>query len=167
MTHYEIERKYLIDLPDERFLTAQPDCAVWDIEQVYLLGEPGETRRIRRVVEKGQTRCYQTTKRKVSVATAEERESQIGESEYNRLRAERDPSLQTILKRRYRIPFAGRTLEIDIYPFWQRQAVLEIELESEEELVHIPDWLRVRREVTSEKRYKNVALAREIPAEDA
>lgn len=59
MTHYEIERKYLIDLPDERFLAAQPDCAVWDIEQIYLLGEPGETRRIRRVVENGQTRCYQ------------------------------------------------------------------------------------------------------------
>ena len=153
MTHYEIERKYLIDLPDERFLAAQPDCAVWDIEQIYLLGEPGETRRIRRVVENGQTRCYQTTKRRVSAATADERESQIGESEYNRLRAERDPSLQTILKRRYRIPFAGRTLEI--------------ELESEEEPVHIPDWLRVRREVTSEKRYKNVALARKIPAEDA
>ena len=167
MTHYEIERKYLIDLPDERFLAAQPDCAVWDIEQIYLLGKPGETRRIRRVVENGQTRCYQTTKRRVSAAIADERESQIGESEYNRLRAERDPSLQTILKRRYRIPFAGRTLEIDIYPSWQRQAVLEIELESEEEPVHIPDWLRVRREVTSEKRYKNVALARKIPAEDA
>lgn len=40
MTHYEIERKYLIDLPDERFLAAQPDCAVWGIEQIYLLGEP-------------------------------------------------------------------------------------------------------------------------------
>ena len=66
MTNYEIERKYLIDLPDERFLAAQPDCAVWDIEQIYLLGEPGETRRIRRVVENGQTRCYQTTKRRVS-----------------------------------------------------------------------------------------------------
>ena len=66
MTHYEIERKYLIDLPDERFLAAQPDCAVWDIEQIYLLGEPGETRRIRRVVENGQTRCYQTTKRRVA-----------------------------------------------------------------------------------------------------
>lgn len=167
MAHYEIERKYLIDVPDGRFLSAQPDCAVWEIEQIYLLSAPGETRRIRRVIENGQTRYYQTTKRRVSSATAEEREAQIERDEYERLRAQRDPSLRTILKRRYLIPFAGHCLEIDVYPFWKRQAVLEIELESEAEAARIPDWLRVRREVTSEKQYKNVALAREIPKEDA
>ena len=167
MAHYEIERKYLIDRPDEGELARRPGCAVWEIEQIYLLSAPGETRRIRRVIENGQTRYYQTTKRRVSSATAEEREAQIERDEYERLRAQRDPSLQTIQKRRYRIPFAGHCLEIDVYSFWQRQAVLEIELESEAEAAQIPDWLRVRREVTSEKQYKNVALAREIPKEDA
>lgn len=165
MAHYEIERKYLIDMPEEELLCRQPGCAIWDIEQIYLLGNPGETRRIRRVTEKGEARYYQTIKKRVSAATAEESEARIDQAAYARLSAERDPSLRTILKRRYRIPFRGRMLEIDVYPFWKEQAVLEIELESEADPVSIPEWLRVRREVTDEKRYKNVALARAVPEE--
>ncbi len=52
----EIERKYLIAPIERAWLESREGCAVWEIEQIYLTAEPGQTRRIRRVDEDGQTR---------------------------------------------------------------------------------------------------------------
>ena len=41
---------------------------------------------------------------------------------------------------------------------------MEIELNSADEVVDIPDGLKVIRDVTEEAEYKNVSLARKIPA---
>jgi CYTH domain-containing protein len=57
-------------------------------------------------------------------------------------------------------------LEIDVYPFWSRQAVLEIELASESEEFKIPHEIKILREVTEEGAYKNAALAKHIPEEE-
>ena len=165
--HYEIERKYLIEMPDANFMIRQPDCRVWEIEQIYLKSEPGETRRVRKVTENGRETYFRTFKKRITFVTAEENEAEISREAYENYLKERDTDLQTIEKRRYRIPYCGHLLEIDVYPFWQKQAVLEIELESEAESALIPEWLKIKREVTSDKRYKNVALARNIPLEDA
>ena len=53
--------------------------------------------------------------------------------------------------------------EIDIYPFWRDKAVMEIELSSEDEDFEIPHEIKVIKEVTGDKRYKNASLAIEIP----
>ena len=45
--HTEIERKFVIDMPDADFLRAQPGCEEWTIAQTYLTAQPGETRRVR------------------------------------------------------------------------------------------------------------------------
>lgn len=166
MSHCEIERKYLIAMPDAVFLAAQPGCEVWEIEQIYLTAEPGTTRRIRRVKENGEERWYRTVKRRLSALTAAESEGQIAREEYERCRLERDPGKQPILKMRYRIPYEGQVLEFDLYPFWSDRAVLEIELESEAQLAQIPAWVRVLKEVTEDYRYKNVRLAMEIPMDE-
>ena len=60
----------------------------------------------------------------------------------------------------------SNNLTIDVYPFWQRQAVLEVELPSEDTPLLLPTYIEVIREVSGDRRYKNVSLAREIPAED-
>lgn len=161
--HCEIERKYLIVMPDADFLRARPGCAVWEIEQIYLTAQPGTTRRVRRVTEAGETRFYKTFKRRITALTAEEDEGQISAEAYEAYLLESDPALKPILKTRYRIPFEGQTLEFDLYPFWTDRAVLEIELEREDQPVRIPEWVRVLKEVTADYRYKNVSLARETP----
>ena len=161
--HCEIERKYLIVMPDADFLRARPGCAVWEIEQIYLTAQPGTTRRVRRVTEAGETRFYKTFKRRRTALTAEEDEGQISAEAYEAYLLESDPALKPILKTRYRIPFEGQTLEFDLYPFWTDRAVLEIELEREDQPVRIPEWVRVLKEVTADYRYKNVSLARETP----
>lgn len=161
--HCEIERKFLIDMPDPQFLRGQMGCAVWDIEQIYLTARPGETRRIRRVTESGETRYYKTFKRRLTDLTAEEDEGGITRQEYEAFQREVDPDRHPIEKTRYRIPCANQMLEIDLYPFWKDRAILEIELDNESQPVHIPDWLHIRKEVTADHRYKNVSLAQTIP----
>ena len=54
---------------------------------------------------------------------------------------------------------------MDIYPFWQDRAILEVEVRGEEETVLLPRGLHVIREVSADKRYKNVNLAKEIPTD--
>lgn len=163
MAHNEIEMKYLITMPDERMLKKQSGCQTWEIEQIYLTAGPGTTRRIRRVTENGEDRYYKTFKRRVSAMTAEEDEGLISREEYEAYCAERNPELKAILKKRYRIPYADQLLEFDVYPFWTDRAVLEIELESEDQQTIIPNWVNVLKNVTADFRYKNVSLAKAIP----
>lgn len=162
----ETERKYLIRMPDENHLKAMPGCEIWDIEQIYLSdGAMGETRRIRRVLCKGQYRCFRTEKKRISALSSVEDEIEISQETFAALKREADPMLQTIFKRRYRIPYAGRKLEFDIYPFWSDRATLEIELSEEALLPVIPEWVEMIRDVSAETAYKNRFLAQRIPME--
>ena len=71
----------------------------------------------------------------------------------------------TLRKTRWCMLYAGRVLEIDVYPFWEHTAVLEIELPDEGAPVSIPPQIRVLREVTADRRLKNAVLAQRIPDE--
>ena len=164
--HCEIERKYLIAYPDVSQLARQPGCEVWEITQIYLTDdEAGRTRRIRRVLTQGRELYFRTFKRRLSDLAAEEEESEITADEYARYARERDESRRPICKTRYRVPFAGHVLEFDVYPFWEDRAILEIELSREDEAAEIPDYVRILRDVTGERAYKNKQLAKCVPME--
>lgn len=162
----EIEYKYLIRYPDIAVLESQPGSKKADIVQTYLLSENGVTARVRSWTENGTTRFFKTEKKRISRMAAEENETQISEEEYLTLLKKADPVRKPIAKTRYRIPFASHLLEIDIYPFWKKQAVLEIEISQEDEAVDIPSYLSVLRDVTGERKYKNKSLALSVPQED-
>ena len=162
----EIERKYLIALPEESVL-AEHSTERWEIVQTYLKSERGVTARVRQVTEGERKRWYHTEKRRVSDLTAEEKEQEINAAEYENLLQQADASLMLIRKCRWRIPYMGHVLEVDVYPFWEKTAVLEIELSDESEAAEIPAWIRVLKDVTGDARFKNVCLAREVPSEDS
>ena len=164
--HYEIEKKYLIRYPDAALLAAQPGAVKWEITQLYLTSAPGETRRIRQVGVDGLTKYYKTFKRRVSGMTAEEDEGEISQFDYIKLSREGAPGARPVVKTRYRVPWAGHLLEFDLYPFWQDRAILEVELEAEDEPHAIPEWVQIIRDVSDDLAYKNSSLAREIPHED-
>jgi len=165
--HYEIERKYLIRYPDIRVLQAQKGVEQWEVVQIYLTVEnPGETRRIRQVVSGGQIHYYKTFKRHMSTFSCEEDEGEIDQMEYIRLSQEQLPQCRPLGKTRYRIPYAGHILEIDVYPFWQDRAILEIELEREDEGAAIPDYVRIIRDVSADAAYKNRQLAENVVMEE-
>lgn len=161
----EIERKFLIEYPDPDWLARQPGSRRAEIVQTYLLSDGSGSRRVRSWTEEGRATWFRTCKRMLTDRTRIEQEDQVTEEEYFSLLNEADPARHPIEKVRWCVPYASHTLEIDLYPFWERQAVLEVELQDEEELFHIPQELRILREVTGDPRYLNSSLAREIPDE--
>lgn len=162
----EIERKFLIYRPATALLDAM-DGEKWEIRQVYLTGTPEQgSRRVRRVRCEGEERWYYSEKVRLTDMTRIEREREITPEEAQEYLREADGEKRPIEKTRWRIPYGGRTLEIDLFPFWEHQAFCEVELPDEEAEFALPDWVRVHREVSAEKRYNNNNLAREIPEEE-
>lgn len=161
---YEIERKFLIAMPKPAWLCEHATSTLL-IRQTYLIGNEGERARVREVSENGRVRYIHTIKRGISALVREEREWDITEEAYRTLLKTADPSRCTIEKTRYRVPYAGHVLEIDVFPFWKEQAFLEVELWEETEAVSLPPDIRVLREVTAEAGYTNAALARWLCSE--
>ena len=144
-------------------LEAAEGVRIKRIEQTYLQAAPGETHRVRKMTENGVTRYIETRKYRVSDLRATEEEKELSVAEYEALLQLADPALRPIFKTRYAIPYKGHTAEVDLYDFWQDRATVEVELADEREAVELPPYLRVIREVSGDKRYKNVNLARELP----
>lgn len=158
----EIERKYLIRLPEEELLlrlAVRRDA----IEQTYLRSRTKDT--TERVRLRGGVYTH-TIKRRAGAYSHEEQEEVIDEAACRALLERADPALQTIRKTRWCIPYEGRMLELDVFPFWRSQAMLEIELRDEAEQPTLPPWVTLLREVSGDRRYSNRAMAAEPPKED-
>ena len=73
---------------------------------------------------------------------------------------EADPSRRPIRKTRYCLTYDSQYFEIDLYPFWDDRAILEIELKEENEQIRFPKEIQILREVTDDESYKNSNLAK-------
>ena len=107
-----------------------------------------------------------TIKRKLNDMRRIEDEREIDEAAYSALLERADPARRPIEKTRCCFTHDGRLWELDVFPFWENQAFLEIELTSEEEDFSLPPGIRLIREVTDDPRYTNAALSFEIPDEE-
>lgn len=159
----EIERKFLIKYPDIDYLNSLI-CSKSEIEQSYMLGEEGKFR-LRKRGENGTYIYIKTVKNKISETVREEIETRLCESDYNEL-LHSNIITGTIKKDRYCLMYNGVYYEIDVFPFWTKQAYIEVELLSEDQKVILPDFIDVIREVTYDPRYKNSSLCRHIPDEE-
>ena len=157
---YEIERKFLINYPDVAWLEQNPLCRKVEIEQVYLKSVPGEEIRIRKRGENGHYIYYETHKKPLDGMKRMSTERHLSKSDYRRLLKNADPARRTINKTRYCLSYDRQSFEIDLYPFWDEQAILEIELRDEAEEIRFPEEIRVIREVTDDPAYKNASLAK-------
>lgn len=157
---YEIERKYLIEYPDIKWLESNPYCRRVEIIQTYLKSADGEEVRIRQRGCDGNYVYYRTVKRKVSDIKRVETECRLSQSEYLKLLMDADTTKRQIRKTRYCLMYDNQYFEIDIYPFWTDKAVAEIELRSEDEKVVFPNQIKIIREVTGNDSFKNASLAK-------
>lgn len=162
---YEIERKFLIEYPDINELEVYPESTKSEITQTYLKTNDGFTSRVRMRTTNGVTKYIFTEKKRVTDVKCIENEREIDREEYEGLLKLADPERMTVYKTRYCLPYAARVVEVDIYPFWTDRAIAEVEMESEDEDVQLPAFIRVIRDVTSEKTYKNASIAKEIPSD--
>lgn len=157
---YEIERKFLIAYPDVSWLESNPLSRKVEIEQIYLTSAPGEEIRIRKRGENGHFVFYETHKKPLNGLKRISTERRLSGSEYRHLMKNADPSRHTIRKTRYCLAYEHQYFEIDLYPFWTDQAILEIELMDGNEKICFPPQIDVIREVTDDPAYKNAALAK-------
>ena len=164
-TPIEIERKFVIAMPDVSTLAKIDGYSSSDIDQTYLTSAPHVTRRVRARSYSDHTVYTETKKVRIDKMSAFEDEREITESEYAAMLQEIAPGTVTLHKTRHTFPCVGRTVEIDIYPDWQRSCILEVELESEEEELILPDFINVIKEVTGDKGYSNAAMSRKFPEE--
>ena len=157
---FEIERKYLIEYPDLNILENYPKS---DIAQTYLKTNDGMTSRVRKRASGGVTKYIFTEKKRITDVKCIENERELSAVEYEELLKLADTERRTVIKTRYCVPYNGRVVEVDIYPFWSDRAIAEVEMESEDEAVCLPDFIKVIRDVTAEKAYKNASIAKKIP----
>ncbi len=157
----EIERKYLIRRPSLRMLEEKPNCERVDIIQTYLKpDENGDEVRIRQRGTNGHYIYFKTKKKKISDIRRVEEEERLSQEEYLALLVQADPGCRPIHKERYCLSENGLYYEIDIYPDWAENAVMEIELHSEDQEILFPKEIEVIREVTGDPAYSNYALSK-------
>ena len=157
----EIERKFLIRRPDERLLAQKPNCERVDIVQTYLKPDDGDEEiRIRQRGINGDYIYFMTHKKRVSDMKRVEIEKRLSKEEYLSLLVKADPAFRPIRKQRYCLSENGLYFEIDLFPDWPDQAIMEIELHNEEQAIVLPEGIEVIREVTDEPAFSNHELAR-------
>ena len=105
------------------------------------------------------------SKKRLSDLTRIEIEDEITEEAYTELAKRKDPDRNVIRKTRYLYDYRRQIFEIDVFPFWMDRALMELELQSEDQQILLPPDITVVRDVTAEKAYTNASIARAVPKE--
>lgn len=164
-TPIEIERKYVIKMPDVDTLAGQDNYTVSEIEQTYLESEPHVTHRVRKRVYDGKIVYTETKKVRIDDVSSFEDERRIDEREYTELLKSIKQDTRTLTKTRHTFVFSRQTFEVDVYPEWTKSCIMETELETRETSVDMPPFISIIKEVTGDKRYTNAAMSHEFPEE--
>lgn len=159
----EIERKYLIAMPDRVKLSLIPDCTATQIEQTYLTDADDMCRRVRKRGNPQDGWHFVLTKKK-SVGFGEriEIEEEITPEQYHALLQEAHPDKQAVRKIRYCFRFRKQLFELDVYAFSETLATLEIELPSIDTPVILPSFVQVIADVTGDERFSNYAISENL-----
>ena len=157
----EIERKFRIKMPEKDWLRSRDAVTVTGLVQCYLTAREGWERRVRQATNAltGEVRCTLTEKTEAAGAVRTELEKEITPEQYEALLPEMLPGTPQLYKVRWSFPYGGHTIEIDCYPFWENEAILEVELSAPDEPIVLPPEIEVLAEVTDDPNLKNRALA--------
>ena len=152
-------------MPDPAVIRKENEYTESKIVQIYIESEPGVTHRIRKRESAGSVSYTETAKKRIDEMSCIEDERDIGEADFLRLSAYVKGGTRPIIKTRYTFSKNGQLFEIDVYPDWERTAIMETELEARTVAVEIPDFIEVVKDVTGDYRYSNAAMSREFPTE--
>ena len=161
----EIERKYIIKLPDIERLRLEKGFSESEIIQIYLDAPRGVTHRVRKRVRGGCAVYTETKKTRIDKMSVVEDEREISEEDYLRLSKNIKGGTTPVIKKRYTAGYNGKILEIDVYPNWKKTCIMEIELEDREEEISLPEYIELVMEVTGDFAYSNASMAKSFPLE--
>ncbi len=155
----EREHKFLVS---EVQLSMLSEAVAVQITQHYLMSEPGVERRVRARNYIGTTTdqaiYFYTEKRDYAPGERYELEYAIDAAEYRLLLQTADPTLKPIQKKRLSFAWDGRYYQLDFFED-MRLAILEVELSEANDTVDIPPFIRITKDVTDNKDYRNYAIA--------
>ncbi len=158
-TPHEIERKFLIEMPEIKDIKQYTSRRV-EIVQTYLKNVGNEEVRIRQRGDGNNFVYTKTIKKNISDLDRLETEKRITKEEYLALLLNADYNRGQIRKTRYCLVYNNQYIEIDMYPFWEDKAILEIELTEEGQEYSLPDFVKVIKEVSDDPDYSNYNLAK-------
>ena len=151
--------KYLIAMPDVDTLVTKYGAIATEMMQTYLAGvTPLAERRVRQQRSGTEYLYFYTEKRVGEDGKRWVTERPISEKEYIRYLMESDLTLRAVRKTKYRFQYAGRPMEIDVYPFSAEKAIL-FAYGAGHDGAALPEELEVLRDVTDDADYKNRRLA--------
>lgn len=160
-TPIEIERKFLVSEVDTKQLFKRSQKI--EIKQFYLRSERDEEVRLRERTYCGSSSYFLTTKKKTdNPAVRQEVERIISLRDALFLEKNRDYSKYPIAKERHCFLHQNQYFELDFFNHptnLKNLIVLEIELTEENDKIEIPDWIKIKREVTGDPTYSNFNLA--------
>ena len=160
---YEAEKRFLIEFPDIEKLGSMPNCQKVDILQYYLKVTPEEERKVRRRGQDGHYIYCETVKRRFTDRKRIAIERRISKDEFDQLISHRNSCLGKIRKERYCLTYNNQCFKIDVYPFWNDKAIADIELQHEDDPIVFPEEIKVIKDVTGDRAYKNSSLAQRLP----
>lgn len=153
----EIERKFLVEYPDCDKLNAVRQI---EILQTYLEnGSGGSQRRVRKITENGTDVYFYTEKEFITAVTRKENEYKISAENYAELLKEKKADCVPVSKKRICFMYKKQLFELDLYPFSDEFAILELELDSPEQKIFYPEYVKIIKEVTGISEYSNSVLA--------
>lgn len=156
----EIERKFLVTNIN---FDKMPPHQIIHIEQIYLKSDnPDKELRIRKRGQGGSFLYFLAEKWQTDDPIERvENEKIISSRQFREMRIQRDPGKKIIKKDRICFLWENQYFELDIYkslkPFGLM--ILEIELTEKHDKITLPPFLKIAREVTSEKKYFSANLA--------
>lgn len=152
----EIEKKFLVKMPEFEALNIKNQ---FEILQTYLKnGENNSQRRVRRIAENGRVSYIYTEKIFYSAVTRKETEFLISPEQYAEFLKEIKPDCVPISKKRICFEYKNQLFELDVYPFSDSLAILELELDAPEQEIFFPEYINIIKEVTGDDNYSNSAL---------
>ena len=157
----EIERKFLINLKETDFSKMKNHEKVRIIQSYLKSNNPNVERRIRQRGKDTDVYFY-TEKEKISELERIEVENVITLEEYALLMKEIDCSYHQIAKTRHCFLYDNQYYELDVFDFNDEIGLLEIELNSIEQEVSLPPFVKIIKEVTNDKKYKNKEIAKTL-----
>ena len=151
--------KYLISMPPLSALESRYGAVATDMMQTYLTAtNPLAERRVRQQ-RSGEGYLYFYTEKRVGEDGKRwVTEKPVSEKEYIRYLMESDLTLHSVRKTKYRFNYAGRAMEIDVYPFSSERAMLFV-YGPEPGTAELPEEISILRDVTGDPEYKNRKLA--------
>jgi CYTH domain-containing protein len=167
-TKIEVERRWVIQLPKSWADLAEIFDDLVDIKrisQTYLKpNDKGISSRIRKTIEglldNTKTVFHLNQKEFVEGGVHKETEGTISKEKYDQLLKEQHPDKVMLEKTRYVFKYQDQCFELDVFKGGLRGlAILELELNDKTQKVELPPFLRVVKEITSDRRFNNFALA--------